>query len=236
MLRIDFVTLFPEQVLPGLRHSILDRAEKAGRVAFSAVNPRDFATDNHRTVDDSPYGGGPGMVMKPEPLRAALYSLHLKPEDVVIATEPTGKRFTQKDARSLSAAPRLVFLCGHYEGIDHRITERYATHSFSIGDFVLTGGELAAMVMADAVVRLLPGVLGAEESLLIDSHGDGLLSAPQFTRPESFEGLEVPSVLRSGDHKAIERWRRRASLRLTRELRPDLFCSSPIAKSDLDLL
>lgn len=236
MLQIDFVSLFPEMVLGAVRHSILKRAEEAKLVAFGCTNPRDFTHDNHRTVDDSPFGGGPGMLMKCEPLAAAIESLGLAGDAAIVLTDPTGAPFTQAGAHDLAARKRVVFLCGHYEGIDERIRRRYATHIFSIGDFVLTGGELASLVMADAVVRTLPGALGSSESLSADSHSDGLLSAPQFTRPEEFEGLTVPPVLRSGDHGAIAAWRRQQSLLLTRRLRPDLFWKAPIERSDLKLL
>jgi tRNA (guanine37-N1)-methyltransferase len=236
MLRIDFVTLFPEMVLPALQHSILKRAVDKQLVQFGAANPRDFATDKHRTVDNEPYGGGPGMLMMPGPVSEAITSLLPGPDTAIVVTEPTGAPFTQQVAAELAARPRIIFVCGHYEGIDDRIRQRYATHVISIGDFVLTGGELPALVMTDAIVRLLRGALGKAESLEIDSHSDGLLSAPQYTRPEVWEDMAVPEVLRSGDHGAIAKWRREQALRLTRELRPDLFCTSPIDKKDVDLL
>lgn len=237
MLQIDFLTLFPEMVLAALDHSIPSRAAKAGLVRFGAVNPRDFTFDNHRTVDDNPYGGGPGMLMKIEPVSRAIESMALASEGTaVIVTDPTGELFTQEHAREFSRFERLVFLCGHYEGFDHRIEQRYATHSLSIGDYVLTGGELPALVMADSVVRLLPGALGSPASLTIDSFEDGLLSAPQYTRPEEFEGLKVPAVLLSGNHAEIQKWKRKESLRLTRERRPDLFSKVELSKQDRKLL
>lgn len=229
-MRIDFVTLFPEMVLGGLRHSMLLRAEERGIVEFGAVSPRDFASDPRQTVDDKPAGGGPGMVLLPEPISAALASVK-RPETVFVFTEPTGKRFTQGCASDLSKNQHLVFACGHYEGIDHRVIEEFASHVFSVGDYVLTGGELPAMLMADAIVRLLPGVLGDPESLQIDSHSDGLLSASQYAR-----GPGAPEVLSSGNHQAIARWKRAQSLRLTRLNRPDLFCTARLEKTDLDLL
>lgn len=237
MLRIDFVTLFPEMVLGALEHSIPSRAAKAGLVEFCATNPRDFTFDNHKTVDDNPYGGGPGMLMKVEPISRAMASLELgdRPTAVVL-TDPTGELFTQAHAREFSSLERLVFLCGHYEGFDHRIEEMYATHSLSIGDYVLTGGELPALVMADAAVRLIPGALGSPESLTIDSFEDGLLSAPQYTRPEEFEGRRVPPVLLSGNHAEIRKWKRKEALRLTRERRPDLFGMVELSKEDRKLL
>lgn len=235
-LRIDFVTLFPEMVLPALRHSILKRAEAEGHVQFNAANPRDFTTDPHRTVDDSPYGGGPGMVMKCEPVAQAIRSLAPSSETEIIVTDPTGPRFDQDAAQELSQVGHIILVCGHYEGIDDRIRQHLATRSYSLGDFILTGGEPAAIVMADAIVRLRPDVLGCAESLGIDAHSEGLLSAPQFTRPEIWEGLQVPEELCRGNHQAAERWKRRYALKLTREHRPDLFSRANLAKSDLDLL
>ncbi len=236
MLRIDFVTLFPEMVLEAVDHSMLARAKESGAVQFGAVNPREFTHDKHRTVDDNPFGGGPGMLMKCEPVAAAIDSLFPDENTAVVMTDPTGTPFTQALAHELASRPRIIFVCGHYEGIDDRIRTLYATHTVSIGDFVLTGGELPALVMADAVTRLQPGVLGCSESLEVDSHADGLLSAPQFTRPEEFRGEAVPDVLRSGDHGAISDWRRRQSLRVTRAHRPDLFWSSELTARDVKLL
>jgi tRNA (guanine37-N1)-methyltransferase len=234
MLRLDFVTLFPEMVLGALGHSIMKRAQAADLVEFATRNPRDFTTDKHRTVDDNPFGGGPGMLMKAEPVGLAIESFG--PADAVVLTDPTGRLFTRGDAFTLARLHHVVFVCGHYEGIDDRVRLRFATHVFSIGDYVLTNGELPALVMADAVARLVPGVLGSEESLEIDSHADGLLSAPQFTRPEEWRGLSVPPVLLSGNHGEIERWKRRESLRTTREHRPDLFAKARLSEADLKLL
>ncbi|MER3413043.1 MAG: tRNA (guanosine(37)-N1)-methyltransferase TrmD [Armatimonadota bacterium] len=234
-MRIDFVTLFPDAVLNWTRFSILGRAEEAGLVQFGAVNPREFATDARRTVDDEPYGGGPGMVMKPDVLGQALDSVATETSTVVF-TDPSGELFRQEHAEALSHAEHLVLVCGHYEGIDHRVVEEYAQAIFSIGDFVLTGGELPAAVIADAVVRLLPGVLGAAESLEEDSFADGLLTYPQFTRPPVWREREVPEVLLSGDHEAIRRWRRRQRLIRTRERRPDLFARARLSQEDIRLL
>ncbi|HVT14055.1 MAG TPA: tRNA (guanosine(37)-N1)-methyltransferase TrmD [Fimbriimonadaceae bacterium] len=234
MQRIDFVTLFPEMVFGVLGHSIMKRAEAAGHVAFGTSDPRDFTTDKHRTVDDSPFGGGPGMLMKAEPVAQAIEALGQA--DAIVFTDPTGSLFTQSDAATLSRLAHVVFVCGHYEGIDDRVRERLATHTFSIGDYVLTNGELPALIMADAVVRLIPGVLGKEESLRIDSHADGLLSAPQYTRPEEWRGIPVPAVLLGGNHKEIERWKRRQALLLTRSNRPDLFARAAITDADLKSL
>jgi tRNA (guanine37-N1)-methyltransferase len=236
MLSVDFVTLFPDLVLPACRHSILGRAEASGLARFRAANPRDFADDRHRTVDDSPYGGGPGMVMKPDVVAAAIRSLEPGPDAAIVLCEPCGRRFEQRDARELSEKSQVVLLCGHYEGIDDRIRQLFATHVFSIGDYVLTGGELPALVIADAAVRLLPGALGSASSLEIDSHASGLLSAPQYTRPEVFEGLAVPDVLKGGDHASADKWKRRRALEVTRANRPDLFCRAKLEKADLDML
>lgn len=236
MLKVDFVTLFPEMVLEATNHSILRRAREKGLVQFFASNPREFTHDNHRTVDDNPFGGGSGMVMKCEPVSAAIESTGIQEGTAIVFTDPTGALFTQNVAAELSQKPQVVFVCGHYEGIDDRVRQLYATHFLSIGDFVLTGGELPALVMADAVVRLLPGALGSAESLEQDSHSEGLLSAPQFTRPEEFRGLVVPEVLRSGDHGKIAAWRRKQALLLTRQNRPDLFWKAELTEKDLKLL
>lgn len=236
MLRIGFVTLFPEMVLPAIRHSVLRRGEEAGLLAFEASNPRDFATDPHRTVDGKPCGGGPGMVLRPDLVQQAIDALRGSEAEVVL-TDPTGERFTQAIAENLSRSEQVIFVCGHYEGIDDRIRQRSVTRTLSVGDFVLTGGELPALLMADAIARLVPGVLGDEESPATDSHAyGGLLGYPQFTLPREWEGLSVPEVLLSGDHGAIEKWRRAQALASTRSRRPDLFAKATLTKKDLDLL
>lgn len=234
-MKIDFVTLFPEAVLNWTRFSILARAQEASLVEFGAVNPRDFATDPHRTVDEEPYGGGPGMVMKPDVLAPALDSV-VTADSTVVFTDPAGEQFRQAHAAAWSQVEHLVLVCGHYEGIDQRVVDEYAHVVVSIGDFVLTGGELPAAVIADAVVRLLPGVLGAAESLQEDSFVDGLLTYPQYTRPATWRGREVPDVLLSGDHEAIRRWRRRQRLLATRARRPDLLARAPLTLEDIQLL
>lgn len=236
MTRLDFVTLFPEMVLGALAYSMTRRAAETGVCVYRAANPRDFVFDRHRTVDDRPFGGGPGMVMMAPPVADALASLDPRPDAAVVLTDPTGIPFRQEHAFELSQRPQVVFLCGHYEGIDHRVETELATHVFSVGDFVMTGGEIAALAMADAVVRLLPGVLGSAESLSIDSHRGGLLSAPQYTHPREWRGREVPEVLCSGNHGAVARWKRREALRLTRARRPDLFARASLDKRDLDML
>jgi tRNA (guanine37-N1)-methyltransferase len=228
-------------VLGALGHSMMARASSGGLVQFHAVNPREFCYDRNNKVDDNPYGGEPGMLIRAEPVALALESIGVFGENIdaataVVLTAPTGQPFTQATADSLSKLKRLVLLCGHYEGFDHRVETQLATHVVSIGDYVLTNGELAALVLTDAVVRLLPGVLGSPESLAADTHGDGLLSAPNYTRPEVWRGEEVPEVLRNGNHAAIAQWRRRQSLIQTREHRPDLLARARLEKSDLDVL
>ncbi len=235
-LKIDFVTLFPEMVLAAARHSILLRAEQSQRVVFGARNPREYATDAHRSVDDKSYGGGPGMVMMAPVVDAALRDCNPTPETAVVLLDPTGERFEQRHARELSERNHIVFLCGHYEGMDERIRERRATHVFSLGDFVLTGGELPALVMADATVRLLPGVLGDPASHQDDSHEGGLLGFPLYTRPPEWDGLAVPPVLMSGDHGAIAKWRRAQQLKRTQTSRPDLLARAVLSKGDADVL
>jgi tRNA (guanine37-N1)-methyltransferase len=240
MLRFDFLTLFPEMVLGMCRHSILGRAESEGAVSYNAVNPRDFTYDRHGKVDDAPYGGAAGMLMAVEPVHKSLESIGIGRNNdegtAVVVTDPTGELFDQTAARELSSCRRIVFLCGHYEGFDDRVRRLFGTHCYSIGNYVLTGGELPALVMTDSIVRLLPGVLGSQESLEQDSHSDGLLSAPNFTRPESYLGEDVPAVLLSGDHKKIARWRREQALKITAANRPDLLRKAGLDISDLDML
>lgn len=213
----------------------MNRAQLAGKVTFSVANPRDFCYDRHAKVDDVPYGGEPGMLIRAEPVAQAIESLGVEGSKIIL-TSPTGRRFDQSHARSLSNHKHLIFLCGHYEGIDQRIESAFDVESFSIGDFILTNGELPALVMADSVVRLLPGILGSAESLEADALSDGTLSAPNYTRPETWRGIEVPAVLRSGDHRAIQQWRRKRSLTLTRDLRPDLLARAPLSSIDLNML
>jgi tRNA (guanine37-N1)-methyltransferase len=219
-LKIDVVTLFPEMFAP-LSHSILGRAIEQGRLAINFVNPRDFTSDRHRTVDDYPYGGGPGMVMKPEPIFLAVESV-AQPETEVILLSPAGRVFSQSIAAELAERKHLVLICGHYEGVDERVVDHLVTDEISIGDYVLTGGELAAMVVIDAVARLLPGVLGHAESAGDESHSHGLLEYPQYTRPPEFRGWPVPERLLTGHHAEIAKWRRRQSLERTAARRPDL--------------
>ena len=223
-LQIDIVTIFPEMLEGFIGASMLKRAAQMQAVHFNLVNLRDFTTDRHRTVDDRPYGGGPGMIMKPEPFFKAVSALRTQ-EARVVMTSPQGKTFNQTMARELSNARHLIFLCGHYEGIDDRVAQTLVTDEISIGDYILTNGALAAAVIIDAVVRLLPGVLGAPDGTADESFCGNRLEYPQFTRPEVFCNLRVPEVLRSGDHMAIARWRADESRRRTLERRPDMLAA-----------
>lgn len=220
-LRIDILTLFPDIFFGPLGASIVGRALKEKIVEINAVDLRDFTHDRHKTVDDKPYGGGPGMLMKIEPLYEAVQ--YLKKEDsMVILTSPRGEKFTQATARELASERHLIMICGHYEGVDERVRLSLVDREFSIGDYVLTSGNLPAMVMTDAIVRLLPGALGDPESDRDESFENGLLEYPQYTRPPEFNGLKVPDVLLSGNHAQIEKWRRGEALKSTLENRPDL--------------
>lgn len=223
-MRINVVTLFPEALGPFLGASIPGRAAAAGKAEYRLVQLRDFTHDRHRTVDDYPYGGGAGMVLKPEPFFEAVESL--EPADQagpIVLLSARGRRFGHADAVRYSLAERLTLLCGHYKDADQRVAEGLATEELSLGDFILSGGEPAALCVIDAVVRLLPGVLGDHESAAGDSHYDGLLSPPSFTRPVEYRGRRVPEVLLSGNHADIAAWRQAEAERLTRERRPDLW-------------
>ncbi|MGG3572071.1 tRNA (guanosine(37)-N1)-methyltransferase TrmD [Bacillus gobiensis] len=233
-MKIDFLTLFPEMFDGVLQSSILKKAQEKKAVQFQVVNFRDFSANKHLTVDDYPYGGGAGMVLKAQPVFDAVKHLTeplSKPPRIVLLC-PQGERFTQQKAEELANEEHLMFICGHYEGYDERIRTHLVTDELSIGDFVLTGGELPAMVMADSVVRLLPGVLGKEESHIQDSFSTGLLEHPHYTRPADYEGLKVPDVLLSGDHAKIEEWRRKESLRRTYMRRPDLLDSYSLSEQE----
>ncbi len=235
-MRIDVITIFPEMIAGAVSHSIPQRAQDSGVAQITAVNLRDHAVDKHRTTDDTPCGGGGGMIMKPEPIAGALDSLPNSEGRRVILTDPQGELFTQAKAWELSKAEHLVFLCGHYEGVDERVREHLVTDELSIGDFVLTGGELPALVMIDAIVRLLPGALGDETAAAKDSFSDGLLEYPQYTRPREFRGWAVPGILFSGHHKAIERWRRWHQIERTRSRRPDLWERHALSLDDMKLV
>jgi len=223
-MNFHILTLFPEMVIGGLGVSITGRAMEKGVITVNAVNIRDYSKDKHRHVDDAPYGGGAGMVMQPGPVVDAYEDLcgRLLKRPRVIYMTPHGKVFNQKIAQELAKEEDLVFLCGHYEGIDERALELICTDFLSVGDYVLTGGELPAMVMIDCISRLVPGVLNNDVSAEIESFHDNLLEYPQYTRPEVYEGKKVPEVLLSGHHKNIEIWRRQQSIRRTLERRPDL--------------
>ena len=226
-MHIDILTLFPEMFQGPFNFSILKRAIDHGQVSINIHNIRDYTHDKHRTVDDYAYGGGAGMILKPEPIFEAVESIksNIKPEIgelPVILLTPQGRLFSQQIAQELSTYSHLILICGHYEGVDERMREHLVTGEISIGDYVLSGGELAAMVVVDAVVRLLPGVLGSEASLVDDSHVAGLLEYPQYTRPEVYRGWSVPEVLLSGNHAQIAKWRREQSIQRTSERRPEL--------------
>ena len=221
---VDVITLFPEMFTSPFADSIIKRAIDKKILQINFTQLRDFAFDKHRQVDDSPFGGGSGMVLKPEPMYRAVRDVLSREENLsrrIIITDPSGTVFNQAKAKELATFDRLIFICGHYEGFDARIYD-LADELISIGDFVLTGGELPTMVIIDAVARMLPGVLGSEDSARTDSFFDGLLSYPQYTRPQDFEGKKVPDILLSGHHANIEKWRREKSLEITKLRRPDL--------------
>ena len=223
-MQIAVVSIFPEMVGQVGEHGVVGRARDRGLLELSAENPRDYTTDIHRTVDDRPYGGGPGMVMKYEPAAKAIRAARQRlPEgSPVVCLSPQGQVFDQETARRFAALPGLILLAGRYEGIDERLIENEVDEELSLGDFVLSGGEIAAMAVVDAVARLLPGVLGDDESAMQDSFMEGLLDHPHYTRPESIEGKRVPAVLLSGDHARIARWRNKQALGRTHLRRPDL--------------
>ncbi|TMK32064.1 MAG: tRNA (guanosine(37)-N1)-methyltransferase TrmD [Actinobacteria bacterium] len=220
-MRIDVFTIFPTIVEGPLRESLLGKAIEAGIIDVRVHDIRDFATDRHRQVDDEPYGGGPGMVLKPEPVFAAVESLGEGTKRVIVLS-PAGRRLDQALVRDLAKEPRLVLISGRYEGVDERVVEGLPAEEVSIGDYVLSGGEIPALVVLEAVTRLIPGVVGKEESLERESFEDGHLDHPHYTRPSEFRGMAVPDVLLSGNHAEVERWRREAAEEKTRRNRPDL--------------
>lgn len=220
-LQIDVVTLFPGMLEGFFKESMLKRAAQSGAVRFRILDLRRFTRDRHRTTDDRPYGGGPGMVMKPEPIFEAVESVRT-PEARVILMTPQGRPFVQATALALSLQSHLIFVCGHYEGVDERVRQGLATDELSIGDYVLTNGAVASAVVIDAVVRLRPGVLGGEGATEEESFSQGTLEYPQYTRPPEYRGMKVPEVLQSGDHGEIRRWRKEQALARTAERRPDL--------------
>lgn len=232
-MRFDVFTIFPEVFEPYLGSSILQRAQENGLVSYHIHNIRDWTTDKHHTTDDEPYGGGGGMVMKAEPIFNAVEDvLGAPPVCPVILMTPQGRVFTQSLARQFSQQPRLAFLAGRYEGLDERVRQNLVSDEISIGDYVLTGGELPALVIMDAITRLLPGALGDAEAPDKDSHATGLLEHPHYTRPAVFRGQEVPDILRSGNHAQIERWRRQESLRRTWERRPKMLQNADLSEED----
>lgn len=239
-MRIQVITLFPEDFLPLVGLGVTGRAIREQRVDLQLLNPRDFAQDRHRSVDDRPYGGGPGMVMAVEPLRSTIRQARQvagqSADAKVSLLSPQGSKLDQAAIEVLAGRAELILVCGRYEGIDERLIESEIDEEWSIGDYVLSGGELAAAVMIDAVVRLLPGVLGDELSAAQDSFSEGLLDCPHYTRPESVDGMAVPAVLLSGDHQAIARWRRKQSLGRTRLRRPDLLRQVELDREDQALM
>ena len=240
-MRIDVLTLFPPLFAAPFGYGIFKRAIDNGLVELNLHNIRDHTHDKHHTADDYPYGGGAGMVMKPEPIFEAVEAVKAEMGDdaaglPVILLTPQGRLFTQAVARELAQKPRLLFICGHYEGIDERVREHLATDEISIGDYVLTGGELPAMVVIDSVLRLLPGVLGSDESPLEDSHASGLLEYPQYTRPPEYRGWPVPEVLLSGNHGEIAQWRREQIIKRTLERRPELLNKANLGLQDKKLV
>ncbi len=236
-MRIDVLTLFPEMFPGALRASLLGKAQERGLLSVHVWNLRDFTTDKHHTADDTPYGGGAGMVLKPEPIFEAVDRLRgLNSCARIVLLTPQGRPFSHAVARELSGAEDLVLLCGRYEGVDQRVVDHLVTDEVSIGDYVLGGGELPALVIIEAVTRLLPGVVGNTQSVATDSFTDGLLGIPQYTRPETYRGRTVPEVLRSGNHAAIDRWRRGRALAKTRRVRPDLLANADLTDTDRQLL
>jgi len=229
MLRVDIITIFPDYFRAAFEHGIIRRARAAALVEIKAHDLRSWTTDKHQVVDDRPFGGGDGMVLKPEPIFAAVESLtgarrreNFTPGKRAILLSPQGQRLTQALAADFAKSEQLILICGRYEGVDERVASTLVTDEISIGDYVLSGGEPAALVMIDAVVRLIPGALGSETSATTESFSDGLLDYPHYTRPPDFEGMRVPEVLLNGHHAEIARWRREAALRKTRRNRPDL--------------
>ena len=229
-MKIDVLTLFPE-MYSAMNQSILGRAIEDNYLTIDYINIRDFSNNKHNKVDDYPFGGGPGMVMKPEPIYDAIMSVK-KENSRIVYLSPKGRVYDQELANELSKEEHIVFLCGHYEGIDQRIIDNYITEEISIGDYVLTGGELASMVIIDSIARLIPGVLASEDSFTDESHYSGLLEYPQYTRPREFKGSQVPEVLLSGNHKNIANWRKYKALKDTYIKRPDIFSKYKLDKEE----
>jgi tRNA (guanine37-N1)-methyltransferase len=237
LLKVELLSLFPEIFDSFLRTSLLGKAIDLGIIRVDRTNPRDFAKGRHRQVDDSSYGGGPGMVIRPEPLAAAIDAVEVERGKAYrVLLSPAGRLFDQALAKEMAGRGRLMFICGRYEGIDERIADLYADEVISIGDYVLAGGEMAAAVMIEAVARLVPGVLGCEESTVVESFSAGRLEYPQWTRPPAFRGLSVPEILLSGNHAQVAAWRRMESLRRTQARRPDLLLRHPLTEEEKALL
>ena len=236
-MKIDILTIFPEMFAGPFDHSIVQKAQVAGVVAIQVHDLRNFADDKHHTIDDTPYGGGGGMVFRPEPLACALRSLVSaeSPHRTIFLT-PEGRPLTQRMANHLSLEPHLILLCGHYRGIDERVRTRFVNDEISIGDYVLSGGELPAMVLVDALVRLIPGAIGNFESAQADSFQEGVLDCPWYTRPRVFEGMSVPDVLVNGNHREIARWRRLQALRRTADRRPDILDREMLTEAEIEEL
>ncbi|MBZ4687130.1 MAG: tRNA (guanine37-N1)-methyltransferase [Clostridia bacterium] len=235
-MQIDIVTIFPEMLEGPLKGSIIGRAREKGIIKINLHNLRDYAYNKHRSVDDYPYGGGPGMVMKPEPFFCVLEKLdYLHSNNPILLMTPQGEVFNQKLAQEFATFEKMAILCGHYEGIDERV-RKIVTHEISIGDYVLTGGEIPALAVVDAVSRLLPGVLGDDQSAREDSFQDGLLEHPHFTRPREYKGMKVPDILLSGNHAEIARWRKKEKFKRTLERRPELLKKLSLNEEDKQLL
>jgi len=234
--RLDLLTLFPEMFSGPLSESLLKRAQEKGLLSINIINLRDFTSDKHKTADDTPYGGGPGMVMKAEPIFKAVKSCKPSPASRIVLMCPTGEKLNQPKALALSESEHLIIICGHYEGVDERVRQNLITDEISIGDYVLTGGELPAMVLVDCLARLIPGVVKEGESVIQDSFYAGLLDYPSFTKPEEFEGAYVPEILKSGHHEEIDRWRRKESLKRTFFRRPDLLAEVHLPAEDLHMI
>jgi tRNA (guanine37-N1)-methyltransferase len=237
-MQFGIISIFPEMFQALTEQGVTGRAVTSGLVSIDCWNPRDFTTDRHQTVDDRPYGGGPGMLMKVAPLAQAIDAAKAKlgPQSKVIYLSPQGRKLDQAGAEELAKEESLIFLAGRYEGVDERLIQAQVDEEWSIGDYVLSGGELAAMVMMDSVIRLVPGVLGHELSAVEDSFSDGLLDCPHYTRPEDYDGEKVPSILLSGDHKKIKQWRLKQALGRTWQRRPDLLEQRPLDKNEQALL
>lgn len=236
-MRIDILTLFPESFDAFMNHSILKKSIESKLIEINTINIRDFSSNKHKKVDDYTYGGGPGMLMTPQPIYDAFSSIEKKsPQTPCVYLTPQGKPFHQDMAVEFSKYSQIIFLCGHYEGVDQRIINKIVTHEVSLGDYILTGGELASMVVIDALSRLLPGVLGNDDSAHDDSFSNGLLEFPQYTRPYEFMNTKVPKILLSGNHKKIKQWRKMKSLINTQNKRPDLFKKYELTKEEQELL